>query len=56
MQYAVCSMQPTLFAPGRHASPVAKEALGGVVPLQHVTVSTLGKGGQLLTGAGLDTS
>lgn len=29
------------FAPGSHAGPVAKEALGGVVPLQHVTVSAL---------------
>lgn len=29
------------FAPGSHAGPVAKEALGRVVPLQHVPVSAL---------------
>ena len=35
--------EETFFAPGCHAGPVAEEALGCVVPLQHVTVSTLSK-------------
>ena len=33
--------EETFFAPGCHAGPVAKEALGRVVPLQHVPVSAL---------------
>ena len=35
--------EETFFAPGCHAGPVAEEALGCVVSLQHVTVSTLSK-------------
>ena len=34
-------MLTTFFAPGRHPRPVAKVALRGVVPLQHVAVPAL---------------